>query len=130
MAEEVYPGKNSQAFWDSAALTNVVEWSVTINLSTTDSSVMAASTTGKTRVASFKGGTASVTCYLDGDNTIDEGAEAILELLRGATNTAKGYAGTAICTGVEDGAPLDGVETVVYNFTFSGEITCTVTEGS
>jgi len=129
MSEAKYHGRKSEAYWDTVKLEQVTEWSVVLNLATVDASVMHATKTGKSRAAGFKGGTASVNCYLEGDNAIDEGTKAVLELLRDGTNASKGYKGTAICTSVEDGAEIDGVETVTYNFQFNGEITNVVTEG-
>ena len=129
MAEAIYHGKTSKAFWNTVEITQITEWSCTVTQQTVDATVMA-TTTGRTRAVGFKGGTASVTTLLGGDNVIDEGAEAVLELLRDATDASKGYEGTAICTGVEDGVDMNGVETITYNFTFSGAVTCTVTEGT
>ncbi len=130
MAEAIYHGKSSKAFWNTVEITQITGWTATLTRDMADATVMAAATTGKTRAAGFVSGTASVTCYLGGDNAIDEGAEAVLELLRDATDASKGYAGTAICTGVEDGADMNGVETVTYNFQFSGAVSATVTAGT
>ncbi len=147
MAEANYHGKTANAFWglDSAgtvaalaALTNVVEWSVTMTSSTAESTVMHASSTGKTREPGFKGATMTVTCNLAGDVEIDEGDEGSLELLRTALNADKGYtfgatgaAGKgAICTGVDVGVDKDGIETVTYSFQSTGAISATTTKGS
>ncbi len=130
MSEAVYHGKGSSAYWSTTLINQIIEWSANLIRDTADSTAMHASNTGRTREAGFAGGTATVTAYLEGDNAIDEGAEAVLELLRIATNAGKGYKGTAICTGVEDGVDMNGVETVTYSFMFSSTVTSTVTEGT
>lgn len=135
MAEANYHGKTAMAHWKLGAgafapISNMIEWSVSLTSMTAESSVMHASAHGKSREPGFKGGTATVTCFLPGDVEIDEGAEGTLELLRNqALNADKGYEGACICTGVDTGVDKDGVETVTYSFTFTGAVTCTVTEG-
>lgn len=129
MVEAIYHGKTSKVWWGADEITQLLEWSVTVGMDVVDATVMA-TTTGKTRAAGFKHGTATVTAYLSGDNVIDEGAEEVLELLRDDTDASKGYAGTAICTGVEDGVDMNGVETVTYSFQFSGDISATITKGT
>jgi len=130
MAEAAYHGKTSNAFWEATAVSQITGWSCSMACDTAESTVMAAATTGKTRAAGFKGGTCSITTLLEGDNIIDEGAEGTVELLRDATNLSKGYEGEAICTGVEVGVDMNGIETTTYNFTWTGAVTCTVTEGT
>ena len=146
-AEANYHGKTSNAFWGLdtdgtvaalAALTNVVEWSITLTAESAGSEVMHVSNTGKTREIGFKNATVTVTCHLAGDIEIDEGAEGSLELLRTALNADFGYAlgevgagnKGAICIGADLGADKDGIETVTYSFQSTGSITKTITKGS
>jgi len=125
-----YHGKACNAYWNTAALTQVTGWTATLAVGTGDSTSRHDSNTGRTRIGGIPGGTATVTCILSGDVEIAEGASAVLELLRDATDASKGYKGTATCTGVEIGVDVRGVEVVTYSFQFSGTITGTVTEGT
>ena len=147
MAEANYHGKTCQVWWglDTAGtvaalsqLANVIEWSATLTADIADSSVTHASNVGRTREPGFKGGIATVTCYLPGDVVIDEGDEGSLELLRTNLNADKGYvfgatgAGNkgAICIGVDLGVDKDNIETVTYTFQSTGVISATTTKGS
>lgn len=147
MAESNYHGKTSNAYWGLntggtvaalAALTNVIEWNVSLVCATAESTVMQPSNTGKTREPGFKGGTATVTCHISGDIEIDTGTEGALELTRTRTNADKGYAfgvtgaagKGAICTGVDFGTDKDGIETVTYSFQSTGAIIATNTKGT
>lgn len=129
-----YHGKAGEAHWKPdggafAQLTEVQSWSATVTCGTAEDTAMTAANYGKTRKAGFKGGTCSVTCLVTGDADIDRGDTGEIELLRTGTNADGGYQGDAICTGVETGVGMDDVETITYSFTFTGEVTDTVTTG-
>ena len=126
----VYHGKQIAAWFATVAFTNLVSWTASLNADTADSTAAHATNTGRTRELGFKGGTATVTCKTGGDTQVAIGASGTLELSRDGTNASKGYVGTAKCTGYSPGADKNGVETITYNFVFSGEITGTVTEGT
>jgi hypothetical protein len=131
MAEAVYHGKASNAFFAGSAIANCVGWSINLSADVADSSVMGTAV-GKTAEAGFLSGTAQVTCHLPGDRAITEGSKGVLELLRTALNADGGYASDtdgAICTGVEPGVDKDGIESLTYNFQLTGEVSNTVTEG-
>ena len=124
-----YHGKSIEAHFGATQLTNVRSWSVDLAADIADSTSASSSNTGKEKTGGLIGGTASVVCKVSGDAQITEGAEATLELLRSNSNSDKGYAGTAICTGISINATIDGTEEITYNFTFSGTVTGTVTKG-
>lgn len=126
MPETVFHGKGSNAYWEETAVSQLTGWSCSMACDTAESTVNAAATTGKTRVAGFKGGTCSITTLLEGDNVIDEGAEGTIQLHRTGTASDKGYRGEAICTGVEVGVDMNGVETTTYNFQWTGAVISTV----
>ena len=130
MAEAFYHGKSSLAYWNTSALVSVTDWSCTLTADTAETTAMAAGNYGKTRLAGFNSGTASVTCLATGDSEVGEGDSHVLELLRGAANALGGYAGTATCTGWSFSEDKDGVATITYNFMWDGEVINTVTEGS
>lgn len=131
MAEAVYHGKNSNAFFGGSAIDNCVGWSISLVADVADSSIMGTAV-GKTAEAGFLSGIAQVTCHLPGDRAITEGSKGVLELLRTILNADGGYAtgaDGAICIGVEPGVDKDGIESLVYNFQLTGAVSNTITEG-
>lgn len=153
--EADYHGRISNAYWGLystigegtgvgafSAITNVIEWSITLTCTTAECTTMNASAFGKERMPGFIGATATVTCHLSGDNQIDEGLKGALELVRTRTTTDLGYKmgmeesggdandGTpgVICTGVENGVDKDGIETVTYSFQAITTVSKTVTQ--
>lgn len=138
MAEANYHGKTCSAEWKIAAgafapLTNTIGWSITLTAGTAESTAMHATNLGKTREVGFKGGTATITCYLPGDVEIDEGDVGAIELLRGATNAEGGFASAvlgALCVGVDITTNKNGIEEVTYSFQLTGAVSATVTQGT
>ncbi|KKM71976.1 hypothetical protein LCGC14_1425130 [marine sediment metagenome] len=126
MAPAIFHGKGSAAVWEISTLAQVTEWSCTIIADTAESTVMHATSYGKTREVGFKGGTATVTCKLGGDLVITEGDTATLELWRISTTAGKGYTGQAICTGVDVGVDMNDIEVVTYSFQFTSTIANTL----
>lgn len=129
MTEAAYSGKLSNAWFEAAEFTQMIEWSFTGSADTSDSSVTHATLFGKTRTVGYKGGTATVKCYAGGDFVIDKGDEGTLELLRSKTNTDGGYSGEVICTNVAQ-TTENATEVVTYSFLFNGTISNSVTKGS
>ncbi len=133
MAEASYHGRTIKAFWNTAEITNITEWSYTIAADVAESTAAHPTAHGKEREVGFLSATATITCRVIGDNQIDEGdGPLVLELLRNTTNAAKGFQGTAICTGVAVSMDINDIENVTYSFRFTNDTTPnnTVTEGS
>lgn len=127
MTAEIFHGKGAAVVWETSTLANVTEWSCSVTADTAESTVMHATSYGKTREVGFKAATATVTTRLPaGDVVITEGDSATLELWRTSTTTAKGYTGTAICTGIDVGVDMNDIETATYSFQFTGSVTTTL----
>jgi len=129
MTASVFHGKGATAWWGSTGYTefvSLVEWSATILADVAESHAMHASSYGKTREVGFKTGTARVVCRLTGDAIVDEGSTYTLELWRTSSSAAKGYSGSAICTGVEAGVDMNDIEVITYSFQFTGAIANTL----
>ena len=125
-----YSGVIGLAYWESVAFTTCTSWTCTLECQTAETTAKSTSTTGRTRAAGLKGGSATVTCVGSGDLIIEKGATGTLELLRDGTNASKGYTGEAVCTGTETTTGKDNVERTVYSFVWDGEVSGTVTEGT
>ena len=126
-----YHGKAGKAFFAGVAIPEVTENSYTLTADTADSTAMAATNNGMTRLVGFKRGTASVTAkYSTTPVVVETTAQGTLELLRTSSNAAGGLAVTAQFTGSEIGADKNDVETITYNFRLAGVPSNTVTEGA
>ena len=125
-----YHGKKSSAFWDTTEITQVTGWTCNLTCSTADSTSRHDTVWGRTRKAGYIGGTATVTAKLYGDNLPQQGATAVLELLRDLTDASKGYKGTATCTGASPSLDKDGIGEVTYEFQWDSTVIATVTEGT
>ena len=119
------PGGNSDTFHGKqlhasagGAITNPTEWSITLTAATADSTAAHASNTGRTRLAGFKGATATITAKADLGTEVVNGASVAMVLGRTATIGDGQYTGTAICTGYEFGVDANDVEIVTYSFVF------------
>lgn len=125
-----YHGKFSQAYWGSDAFTGLTGWSYSLEADTADSTAASSSNHGRTRLAGFNRGTASVTTILTSAIAVVEtDAQATLELLRTSLNADKGMAATAQFTGHEVGVDKNDVETITYNFRLASSASSTVTKG-
>lgn len=124
-------GKTSKAFYNSIEFTNLMGWSYSLESDTADSTVADTANFGRTKLAGFKRGTASVTTLLSASAKVDETtSQATLELLRTALNADGGLAATAQFTGHEVGVDKNDVETITYNFRLASSASNTVTDGS
>jgi len=124
-----FHGKTAKAWWGSTGYTefaNITEWSCSLIADVAESHSMHATSFGKTREVGFKGGTAVVTCFLAGEEVVEEDDTITLELWRTSTSTDKGYSGSAIVTGIDFGVDKDGIETISYSFQFTGTVTSTL----
>jgi len=126
MTAAIFHGKAAAVVWEASTLANVIEWSCSVIADVAESTVMHATSYGKTREVGFKGATATVTTRLPGDAVVTEGDSATLSLWRTSTAGGEGYTGTAICTGFDVGVDMNDIETITYNFQFTGSITTTV----
>ena len=121
-----YHGKNSKAYFGATPtlFTDILSWTITINAQLHDVSPMHATENGIVRAVGVKSATASVTCLKStGDRQIQEGSTAAaLELHRTATQSDGSFEGSAICTSVNIGVNADGIETITYNFKFTGTL--------
>ena len=125
-----YHGKKSSAFWDTAAISTVTGWTCNMTCPAADGTSRHDSAWGRVRWPGEIGGTATVTAKLSGDNLPQQGATAVLELLRTLTDSAKGYAGTATCTGASPSVDKDSVDVVAYEFQWDSTVSATVSEGT
>ncbi len=125
-----YHGKNSNALFGGVptVFTDIQSWTITLNAALHDATAMHASENGILRVAGVNSATASVTCLKsDGDREVQEGVTGALELHRTNGTAADGsFEGSSVCTGVTIGVNTDSVETITYNFKYTGAVSFVV----
>ena len=119
-----FHGKNLKAaFGADTAFTDVREWSVSLACDVSDATASHASNTGRVKMAGFLSGTATLTQLASVDPQVTTGAAAAaLKLYRTDTTGDGYYTGNAICTGVTHGVDNSGVDTLTYNFIWSGTV--------
>ncbi len=123
MAVDVFHGKVANANWDSTDIDQVVSWSCTMNCATADSTSRHDSNSGRTRLAGFKSGTATVTAKANGDFLPTAGAaSAVLILERTTTTGDKGFKGTATCIGSSQTVSSADVDETTYEFEWNGTV--------
>lgn len=143
MAASIYHAKKIQAWFSTddgltwTAFTALRSWSVALSVPTSDVTPIGDVNIGRLRLAGIPTGTATIECYYDSTNKIqvDEsdnaGPDGIkIELSRDGTNASLGYAGNVLCTSVSVGVDGTSTETVTYNFTFTGPVIATITQGT
>lgn len=125
-----FHGKTSGVSVVAVAVTSHRGWSINLTCSTEETTV--AGQAAKTRMAGFKGATASVMLLADGDFEFAVGTGYDLRLHRTAGTAGDGYyaletpASLATCTGAEPGMDKNGIAVVNYNFEYSGQVTLKV----
>ena len=126
-ANDPLHGKEGGAVFGAVTFANVLSWTITLSCALADSTEMHATNTGRTRVAGFKTGTASVECLYNA-NAVPEvlpgATAATLKLQRDSGTLAAGYyTGTAASTGYVLGVTKDDIEIITYNFVFQAAVT-------
>ena len=122
-------GKTARVLFDSVPIARPREWSTALVTTTADSTAMAGTNNGRTRLAGFKGGTATWTAQMLGAGYADSagtaialGDSAVLQLWRTGTLSDGAYSGTAEITGMNTSTNKDGIVEATYTAKFDGAI--------
>ncbi len=128
-------GKTGKVLWDTVATDNVLSWTLEVEASVEESSVMSAeavtaTTHFKAYVAGFNDWSATVECDLDdggNDPTIAvdlvNGTAATLLLYTGtSTENGRKFSGSAFVTGISPSTDKEGIVKVTYTFVGSGAL--------
>ena len=111
----------------SAAVAEIVSWSLTEGLATADDTVIG--DTSDTHLPGTKNWSATISCYWDatdttGQESMNNGDSVVIHLLpEGSTTGDVDYTGTATVTGVERGGSNNATVTANFTCTGNGDLT-------
>ena len=97
------------------AETYIRNWTMNLIADTYDTSIMEGVSSGRSFIAGIKGWSGSFECNYSTGNTAVPGDSATI-ICRSSTSTAGVFTGTAIITGMDVSAPVDGLVTQSYTF--------------
>ena len=136
MVSAAFHGKGGYVTFATAAVANILKWSLEATCDTVESSVMSSvtvtsATHWKDHLAGFKSWTASVECHvedtgLDPDIAVDGIDRDGLALVLYCGTSAAGdrmYSGSAIITGISTSLDKEGLATCTYTVQGTGTLT-------